>query len=258
MITEPPGERMTEELMSGKSIKQTLRTIASRFPGSEALISNYTNFVDRRRLAKIGDSKQIFTHYYEARKWGNDETVSGSGSTLRYTENIRRKIPQIAEELGIDVLLDAPCGDHHWFRMIEWAREITYIGGDIVESLVDRNRALYGSQNKTFIELDIVQDSLLKADLWLCRDCWFHLSNRDIMSAIDNFLRSEIRYLLTSTHPDCDCNTDIPTGSARLLNLELPPFNFPSPIRVIDDWIEGFPVRYLALWEQEDLRRHLA
>jgi hypothetical protein len=67
------------------------------------------------------------------------------------------------------------------------------------------------------------------------------------------FLDSDIRYLLTSTHPECDRNIDIPTGYFRLINLELPPFSFCKPILAIDDWVEGKPVRQLALWEQKDL-----
>jgi hypothetical protein len=94
---------------------------------------------------------------------------------------------------------------------------------------------------------------LPQADLWLCRDCLFHLSYKDIAIAIQNFLTSDIRYILTSNHQNCTKNKDITTGSFRLLNLELPPFNLGKPIMVIDDWIEGFPERQLCLWERNTL-----
>jgi hypothetical protein len=202
--------------------------------------------------------KEVFSHYYEVNAWGNEESVSGSGSTIQYTENIRKMIPQLVNDLGVLVILDAPCGDYNWFRMIDWEREITYVGGDIVEALVERNQSNYGNSNTKFINLDIVHDVLPRADLWLCRDCLFHLSNCDILSVINNFLNSDIRYMLTTTYPNCDRNINIPTGSDRLLNLQLPPFSFGKPIRVIDDWIEGYSVRQLALWEREALRSNLA
>jgi len=78
------------------------------------------------------------------------------------------------------------------------------------------------------------------------------------MLVIDNFIRSDIRYLLTTTHSDCAENKDIPTGSFRLLNLQLPPFSFGKPITMIDDGMEGHFVKNLALWDRETLRKSLA
>ena len=200
----------------------------------------------------------MFQHHYESNTWNNEESVSGSGSTLQYTENIQKTIPLMVEELGVQVVLDAPCGDYNWFRMIEWNMPTSYIGGDIVAPLIERNRSLYGTDSTTFVSLDIVNDALPKADLWLCRDCLFHLSERDIFLAFDNFLKSDIAYLLTSTHPECDMNSDIPTGAFRELNLQLPPFSLGKPIREIDDWIEGHLVRRLGLWDREAVRDALA
>jgi hypothetical protein len=244
--------------MSKKRIKDALRKIISALPGGTTLLRKRAELLERRQLARLGDPREVFRHHYEVNKWGNEESVSGAGSTIRYTENIRKMIPKLVGELGVLVILDAPCGDYHWFRMIDWETEITYIGGDIVEPLVERNRSLYGKENTRFINLDIVHDDLPSADLWLCRDCLFHLSNRDALLVMNNFLQSDIRYLLTSTHPNCRRNRDTRTGSFRLLNLQLPPFSLGEPLRVMDDWIEGFPVRQLALWEQEALSSRLA
>jgi len=235
-------------------IEPIIKSIILPLPGGKYLIEKGLYFLAKKRLAKFGETKQIFKHYYTNNTWGSSESLSGPGSTIRYTENIRRKIPQLFKEIDVNVILDAPCGDYNWFKLIKWHREITYIGGDIVEALIQRNQTLYGNQNRSFINLDIVRDPLPKADLWLCRDCLFHLSKRDIMLTIDNFLRSDIRYLLTSTHPNCDINCDLPTGSARLLNLELPPFSFTNPIRKINDWIDNYPVRILGLWERKELQ----
>lgn len=244
--------------MTKKRIKHALRKIISAFPGGNILLRKRENFLEGRRIARLGNAKEVFRHYYEVNEWGSEESVSGPGSTIQYTENIRKMIPQLVSDLGSLVILDAPCGDYNWFRMIDWETQITYIGGDIVEALVERNQSNYGNSNTKFINLDIVNDVLPRADLWLCRDCLFHLSYPNILSVINNFLNSDIGYILTSTHPNCKKNIDIPTGSFRLLNLELPPFSFGKPIQAIDDWIEGYPVRRLALWEREALWRNLA
>lgn len=209
------------------------------------------SFNQKLDLLKAGNN--IFDYYYQNNTWGDSESVSGPGSTLAYTENIRTKIPELVEELGVFIILDSPCGDFNWFRAIEWNRSISYIGADIVKPLIDKNQLLYGDASKRFISLDITNDKLPEADLWLCRDCLFHLSYKDITIAIQNFLTSDIRYILTSNHQNCTKNKDITTGSFRLLNLELPPFNLGKPIMVIDDWIEGFPERQLCLWERNTL-----
>ncbi|MEH2359422.1 class I SAM-dependent methyltransferase [Nostoc sp.] len=200
----------------------------------------------------VADPKEIFQHHYTSNFWGSKESVSGPGSTIEYTQNIQIEIPQLVSDLGIKVILDAPCGDYNWFRMIDWKDPITYIGADIVEPLINRNQLLYGSHNRNFTYLDITHDPLPKADMWLCRDCLFHLSNHDILLVIENFFRSNVRYLLTSTHSNCE-NEDIATGSFRLLNLQKEPFNFGKPIALIEDSIEGYPIRHLALWEREVL-----
>ena len=241
--------------MTKKIIKDALRGIISDFPGGKTLLRFY---LKKRRFEHFGDPKALFHHYYEVNSWGNEESVSGDGSTIRYTENICKRIPQLVKDFGVSVILDAPCGDYNWFRMIDWETEITYIGGDIVESLIEHNHSFYGNNRTKFINLDIVHDVLPRVDLWLCRDCLVHLSNRHILMVLDNFLKSDIRYFLTTTYPNCNKNNDIVTGSFRELNLELPPFNLGNPIRMIDDWIESYPIKQLVLWEREALQNNLA
>lgn len=204
-------------------------------------------------MSGITDSEELFTSYFNNGHWvsNDDESVSGSGSTKRYMENIREKIPELIENLDVKTILDAPCGDYNWFQLIQRTPEVQYIGGDIVKPLIERNQSLFTNHNTRFIHLDITKDKLPNADLWLLRDCLFHLSNKDINLVLYNFLRSNIPYLLTTTYPESEVNKDINTGSARQLNLELPPFNLCPPILYLDDWIEGYPVRKLGLWSED-------
>jgi hypothetical protein len=210
-----------------------------------------------RAATSQAEVKTVFTDIYLDNTWEDSESRSGPGSTLQYTENIRRELPRLLSRLGIRLILDAPCGDFNWFKLVP-RTDVSYLGGDIVESIVGRNQNDYGNQHTSFMLLDIIRDSLPKADLWLCRDCLFHFSNIDIFLTIDNFLRSDIKYLLTSTHQECQENTNIQTGSFRELNLERPPFSFHKAHHYIDDWIEGCPPRQLALWDREGLTRVLA
>ena len=242
-------------------MKQQLRRIIIFFPGGKTIgkkiLGEYYKALARRRIRAMGGIKSVFTTFYEENLWQSEESVSGPGSTIGNTKNIAKEIPRIVSDLRVKRILDAPCGDYNWFRLVERDDDISYIGGDIVEALVISNQQRYGNDNTRFIYLDITNDALPKADLWLCRDCWPHLSNDDIFKAINNFMNSDITYLLTSINPTCKMNTNILTGQFHLLNLELPPFSFCKPLLSVGDWIEGYPVRQLALWEKSQLSKNL-
>lgn len=199
----------------------------------------------------------IFTEIYKCNHWGEKESLSGPGSTLAYTAAIRQELPRLWKRLGTRIILDAPCGDYNWFLKVARDPDQQYVGGDIVGALIRQNQEAYGNSTTSFITLDIVKDALPAADFWLCRDCLFHLPTSDIMTVLHHFSSSRIPYLCTSHHPDCKRITDIEPGDFRPLNLELPPFNLGKAITYIDDWIEGFPRRQLALWSRQDVARAL-
>lgn len=206
----------------------------------------------RRFLLNFDSTEKAFTRIYRTGGWVNEESASGPGSTLEYTENLRRELPILLGKHGVTTMLDAPCGDYHWFKEIH-RENVNYIGADIVGDLVAQNTSRYADSKTRFCQMDITSDPLPDVDLWLCRDVLFHLSTKLVHRALENFSRSKIDYLLTTTHPECRHNSDIPTGSFRELNLQLEPFGFPEPIAWIDDWIPGFPVRKLGLWKRTDL-----
>jgi SAM-dependent methyltransferase len=235
-------------------MKQQIQRIIEFFPGGKTILWYYVSGRRRIRAARI---QAVFTKIYKENSWGSAESVSGPGSTVEYTKNIVKEIPLLISRLGVKRVLDAPCGDYNWFRLIERGDNVSYLGGDIVEALVVSNQKKYGNVNTRFIHLDITKDKLPVADLWLCRDCLRHQSNDDVFKVVDNFLNSDIRYLLTSSYVECKMNIDILTGQGRELNLELPPFSFCKPLMTIDDWIQGFPRRHLALWEKNQLSQSL-
>lgn len=230
-------------------MKKTIKRILSSIPGGSQAMQLYSN-LRFRIYSAFKNREDLFTAYYKNRHWGGQEVFSGPGSTVEYTENIRKEIPRLIKKLGVLRILDAPCGDYNWFRLIPRKKNVFYIGADIVEPLIERNKNLFKNRNTNFMKLDITKDILPYADLWICRDCLLHFSNKDIFETIKNFFRSDIRYLLTSTYPGSSKNKDIPTGKLRFLNLNLPPFNFCEPIIFIDDWIKGYPVKKMGLWEK--------
>jgi hypothetical protein len=203
------------------------------------------------------NKQELFSNYYETNYWQGQQSRSGPGSDIEATINIRRVLPILFEGLKIQSILDAPCGDYNWFRLMLLPERIKYTGGDIVPQMIEKNHFFYGNYyNRSFELLDITE-RLVDADLWLCRDCFQHLSFEDIFKSIELFKKSNIKYLLTTTHSLTRQSQDIKTGNFRYLNLELLPFNFPEPLLFISDNLPKDSPYYgyhdLALWERQQL-----
>lgn len=175
-----------------------------------------------------------FTKIFYVNGFGNSESVSGSGSTIFQTRVLRRVLPTLLHEMGIASLLDAPCGDFNWLRHTDLSG-IQYTGVDIVPEIIARNQRLYSSAFRSFLTADITRDPLPAQDCALCRDCLPHLPYKTILQAIRNLRKNRIGWLLTTTYPDVNCNTDLDGGVWRPLNLCIPPFNFPDPVHLLDE-----------------------
>ena len=57
-----------------------------------------------------GDASETFGRYYSENKWGNSETVSGSGSTLPQTQTLRTVLPTLFSDLSVRSLLETSIG----------------------------------------------------------------------------------------------------------------------------------------------------
>lgn len=210
----------------------------------------------RRMLKPRAHMVRTFTPFYAENRWGDEESVSGPGSSLDRTAKLRRELPALLTELGTRTLLDAPCGDFNWMKDTDIGVE-QYIGADIIPDLIARNQQLYGNSETLFVMLDVTRDKLPCVDVILCRDCLIHFSYRHISAAIKNFKRSGSTYLITNSYPAWHRNENIRTGYFRPLNLTLPPFNFPPPIRQINEKPADdealFFGKLLGVWKLSDL-----
>jgi hypothetical protein len=204
---------------------------------------------------------EIFTRIYRLRSWGDGESRSGPGSGLERTEGIRADLAALVRSLGVRSLLDAGCGDFHWMQATDLGLD-TYLGVDIVEDVVSACAAQYSRTGYQFERLDITRDPLPRVDLILCRDVLPHLSHADIHFALDNFVRSGSKWLLTNTFVDREANVDVSTGDWRPINLEHAPFSLPAPSLVLDErchHTDGiFRDKRLSLWDLSSISLEMA
>ena len=235
------------------SVRSEVRQLAKRIPGLRPVVLRL-----RTLRHELVPRRWIFTEIYARNVWGDADSASGEGSNFRQTECIRRELPALLRRLGVRRVLDAPCGDFYWMREVANTLD-EYTGVDIVGTLVNANSRRYGNPRVRFRRADVVEDKLPVADLILCRDCFVHLSFRDIWRALENMRISRASYLLTTTFTDREHNDDIYNGQWRPLNLERPPFNFPPPMEILNEDCSQrgreFADKSLALWLFTDLPR---
>ena len=270
LVNSPIGEGWERSSMYGNPFEEhrsfwQLKDFLNHLPVRYELYKEYNgrdyggfllSRTDPRGLRKRSTMEDLFSNVFRHNLWLDAESVSGPGSRISETARIREELPALLKKLEARSLLDAPCGDFHWMQHVDLGVE-EYIGGDIVRDLIARHQQEFANQKRKFIAIDVTADELPRVDVILCRDCISHFSYEDAFKAFRNFKRSGSRYLLTTTYTRREINVDIATAGWRPLDLQLPPFNFPPPLQVINEnCSEGngqYADKSLGLWALADL-----
>jgi hypothetical protein len=210
--------------------------------------------------------KEVFSSIYTNYGFGSTESRSGPGSTLDETKNLREKIVKLVDRYEIKSVLDIPCGDFNWMKEIVHHFK-HYTGGDIVEDCINTNQSLYGKDEISFINFDLVNDEFPRHDLLLVRDVVGHFPIDDGLQIVKNIINSNCKYLLSTTWYNINDenyfrlheNRTIDYGRFYPVNLMSTPFNFPKPIEIIEEdvFVENYDLgvrKVLALWKIEDLK----
>ena len=126
----------------------------------------------------------------------------------------------------------------------------SYIGYDINNQMIKEIKKKY--KDVKFECLDVVHDMLPKTDIIICRDCLFHLTTEDGITALKNFKNSGSTFLLTTTFDNIKENfnlkrTDlIKRYGFRRINVQIEPYNLKTPIAKC---YEKELDRYFCLWK---------
>ena len=230
---------------------KNIKNIVKKIPGALRIY--------KKIRLKILGAEKVFTEKYLNNSWGGTESVSGSGSDLVQTGVVIKELTKLLRDLKVATILDVACGDFNWMSRVDLSG-IKYTGVDIVEDIIQQNKAKYEKENTKFGHLDLIKDELPRVDLVVFRDVLVHFSYSNIFLALKNICRSKSTYLLTTNFMAHE-NTDIQTGNWRPLNLSKSPFRFPEPLKVISEGCteeDGlYADKSLVLWKIEDITRSL-
>jgi methyltransferase family protein len=200
--------------------------------------------------------KEVFTKIFKTGEWRSSpsDPVSGPGSTMARTRNLKEKLEALFQVRKFKNILDIPCGDHLWMAWVMFPIQTDYMGADIVTDLIEANQKKYVEE---FHVMDICTSDLPIVELVFVRDCLGHFSYVDIARALANIKRSDSTYLMTTTFTVRTDNIDCRTGTWRPINLMAPPFDFGDPLLIINEHHNGAWGKYcdksMGLWRVEDI-----
>lgn len=153
---------------------------------------------------------------YEQHLWGGKEYDFYSGIGSHNPKTINPYLDVVIDFLKSKneqlTICDLGCGDFNIGKqLIPFTKK--YIGVDIVESLIERNRTQFKAENLTFQCLDIAKHELPHADCVILRQVLQHLSNQEIQQIV-NKLKNYKCIILTEHLPDGEFipNKDIISG----------------------------------------------
>lgn len=204
-------------------------------------------------LFKFIPRKLKFKLIYHFNLWSSPESISGPGSELLQTLRVKEFLTRFIKEYQIKSILDIPCGDFNWMKTMD-LNGVDYLGGDIVEKIIEANNKTFKKENIRFEVMDIIGGKLIAADLIIVRDLLIHFSVGNIHATIANVKRSRIKYILVSTYPDSKVNKSIRDGYNFNINLQIAPFNFGKPLFLIEEMKDdNLERKCVGLWKVEDL-----
>ncbi|KAK9839539.1 hypothetical protein WJX81_008282 [Elliptochloris bilobata] len=136
-----------------------------------------------------------------------------------------------------------------------------YHGLDVVRSVVADNQRRFAQQQTWAFELaDITQGPLPSGyELILCRDALQHLPFSAVIAALENFARSDTRYLLVGSYMRLGGNKNIAAGQAFDIDLMQAPFGLDAPLMAYNELTHhltngSFADKHLLLYSMEALR----
>ena len=146
-------------------------------------------------------TKAVMRQIYDKHLWGGDDLDFYSGEGSHKSKIIKPYIKAVSEFLKSKesklTVLDLGCGDFNIGKhFIAYSEK--YIGVDIVDSLIERNKSKFKADNLEFYCLDISKDKLPKADCVILRQVLQHLSNAEIKEILN--LLPNYKYIILTEH----------------------------------------------------------
>lgn len=171
------------------------------------------------------DLTQIFDEVYQHKQWGNEESLSGVGSSYEFAKSFLLHLDIIITKYNITTISDLSCGDCNWIK--HWFGNIKYHGYDVSKSVIEANLSKYRNDKTTFTNLDILSNLRLNHlhELCIIRHTFEHLPTTYIIDCLKELKHSSQFAIITSANHHDGPVADLMAGAnAREINLLKSPF----------------------------------
>ena len=192
---------------------------------------------------------------------------SGFGATRHATRHIRNAMPRLLETYKVKRLVDAPCGDFFWMKYVDLTG-IEYWGWEVSESLIEANKKNYGSPTKHFSLGDITSDPFPEADMLMVRDCLVLLKFDMRWAFFENFVASNIPWLLIASWIAPVNPWVYKNGGHKSHSMTAAPFSFGPPVEFILETAKVLPEgeennpeslhRGMGVWHRDQIAARVA
>ena len=129
---------------------------------------------------------EIFTKIYSADMWHGG---SGDGSKPENAIAYILMLRGIFSSDSIKTIADLGCGDWQLMEKIKVPNDKIYQGFDLVESVIEENKAKHAAANVHFVKIDNLDDFInVKADLLVVKDVIQHWPHEQVKFFLEKIL----------------------------------------------------------------------
>jgi SAM-dependent methyltransferase len=204
---------------------------------------------------------KMFDDIYTNQTWSLAGLGSGTGSSLILTEKTRSLLSNFIKDHSIKSMIDVSCGKMNWMPLVLKTTDpgFQYLGLDIVEDVVKQMKfthqnSLFSKYRVDFEQADITKDPISPGyDLIHCRDTLQHLSFGQVVSALENFSKSEFKWIILGSYHNVHKNVNTDPGGYFSINLLDPPFSMPRPYQILSEEtnkLSDEPEKFYLIYDQ--------
>lgn len=164
---------------------------------------------------------------------GKGTFFSGTGTANPNTSIYLDNLIAFIKEHKVQKILDIGCGDFSIMKQLTERVNVDYIGGDVVEDLIQHHQEKFQNTSTHFIKLNAIEDDLPDAELVTIRQVLQHLNNNQIQTILDKV--AKFKYVLITEHvpitDNAEYNLDKIAGPHIRMRvnsgvfIDKPPFN---------------------------------
>ena len=163
---------------------------------------------------------------------------------MDWTKRTRLIVELLITRYKVNALIDSPCGGMLWMptvidRVHHFIPKFRYLGVDVVPSVIAKHKAKFASKPwYNFVVMDMSSQKLPSGyDMIWSRDTLQHMPFNMIISTLENFATSGVRYLAVGSYSNGGnrniSDFEFERGQSFPIDLRKSPFNLDKPIDIL-------------------------